>query len=89
MEEADPSVASSQLNLPSTSNAGKSDIVNKLKKRKLKILLQTETDSESESDTNDLNEDNSQAAEDRVQFRKKPRGKKNFRQKSRSSESDT
>ena len=87
VEEADSSLSSSQLNLPGTSNAGNSEVINKLKKKKLKILLHTETGSE--SDTNDLNEDNSKAAEELVQFKKKPRGKKSFRQKSRDSESDT
>ena len=88
-EEANSSL-DSQLNLPSTSNAGSSEVLNKLKKRKLKILLQTESDSESDNNPNDINEENlNQAEDDKVPFLKKVRGGKNFRRKSRSSESDT
>ena len=80
----------SQLNLPSTSNAGSSEVINKLKKRKLKILLQTESDSESDNSPIDTNEENlNQTEDDKVQFKKKGRGVKNYRRKTRSSESDT
>ena len=88
VEEADSSLPS-LLNLPSTSSAGNSEVLNKLKKRKLKILLHTETDSESDNNPTDNNEEISNTAEDQVQFKKKVKGRKNFRRKSRSSESDT
>ena len=88
VEEADSSLPS-LLNLPSTSTAGNSEVLNKLKKRKLKILLHTESDSESDNNPTDINEEISNTGEDHVLFKKKVTGRKNFRRKSKSSESDT
>ena len=78
-----------EQDLPSTSNAARNnEVLNKKRmKRKLKILLDSDS-SQSGTELENMKEDLSNERKDKIQFKKHFKGKKNFRRKSSSSESD-